>query len=211
MGLCASAVEANQQQIVPVHHLSEEEREKKIQAAEEEDVEHCVGCMEAFPKDELEISACCGHEVCKDCKASEGRNLCKACSHNVKAGAEYAKVKPREDTRGVVVDENVDMGGAALLGAVAVSAAMSDDPRELFEDIGDHIHLHPGLFSQHTEKNNIFGEMCIMCNEHCNRRTFKSPECCNRSMCPTCALGEDVEDSKCKLCEKEAKQHDDNI
>ena len=196
MGLCASAVEANPQQIVPVHHLSEEERQKKIQAAEEEDTEHCVGCLKAFPKDELEISPCCGHEVCKDCKPTEGHNLCKACSQNVKAGAEYAKVKPREDTRGVVGDEDVDM---------------RENPNEqgMFEDGFSSSDLVSGL--PHAEKNHIFGERCIMCNEQCNPATFKTPACCGRSMCPTCALGDDVEDSKCKLCEKEAKEHNDAI
>ena len=192
MGLCASAVEANPRKVVPVHHHSEEERQAKIDNAEDSNSEHCIGCMKAFLKEDLETSECCSHLLCKDCKAPPGRKLCSVCAHNAKAGAELAKVIPREDTQGMVDDDGIDDMGTGEQGGL------------LFEDA-----LTKNDFQASVNQKKLeFGKECPSCKERCNPNTFKTPKCCNRAMCPACTLGKDVEDGKCKLCETEAEDQD---
>jgi hypothetical protein len=198
MGLCASAIEQNPHQVVPVHHHSEEERQKKIAAAEEDESEHCIGCIKSFPKDELKLSPCCGHELCKDCLPQDGRELCAACTHNVKAGAELAKVKPREDTRGMVDDSTEPEGSEGGTGLLAHGLLQDGLSESDFRGTSD-------------QRIGIFGEQCPVCQDRCNSNAFKVPKCCSRNMCAACAIGADVEDGKCKMCEKEALEHDESI
>ena len=162
MGLCASAIDPNPQKVVPVFHKTQAERDTMIANAHCDKTEYCIGCVKSFPLSELTISECCGHEVCKDCMPPPDHHLCKACTHNAKAGAALKKVKPRVDTTSGRSSENDDIFNADNL-----------------------------------------GHECLNCKEMVHENSVKTPDCCKRQMCTECALGNDVEIVKCKLCEKE--------
>lgn len=112
MGLCASAIDSHSQKVVPQHHHTEEERQQKISAAEDDSSSHCIGCLNSFPKEELELSPCCQHEVCVDCKPKDGQLKCKACDHNEEAGKRLSLVnqgKAAKDIADAIEDYDPSM------------------------------------------------------------------------------------------------------